>query len=136
MPATRQEKKLKKLLGGVVQRLGKYGTRSPEVKKYLKRYRRVPEFPELASTVILLAEAEDYKHKVDAPVGDGSGPMPNTWGKFLRWATTPYRVFLAIANAGILAIAVGVGRFSPRLGHPWRDGPTVVHGTRQRRLKR
>jgi len=111
--ATESDKKLRKLLAGVVTRMTKYGTRSNELKKYVLKYADVPEFAELAATVVLLAETEDYKHKVDKPVFLGKEPMPNTWGNYCRWALTPYRVLVACFNFCTLAWVALIAPYSP-----------------------
>jgi hypothetical protein len=52
------DEKLRVLLAEVIELAKDYGTRSEEVKKFIRDNKDVPEFPELAATCLFLIEGK------------------------------------------------------------------------------
>lgn len=53
-----KDKDLRKLLAKVIQLAKDHGTRSEEVRNFIRNHMDTPEFAELAATCILLIEGE------------------------------------------------------------------------------
>ena len=110
------DKKLRKLLGKVVLKARKYGTRSQQVANFVTEHKHVEEFPELAATLLVVCEGDDWPEDTAEADSFGERPIPQTWKEVLRWTFTPHRISFSLITFTALLICAILSRISPAAG--------------------